>query len=110
LEGKIRILLGRLWPFNKIARFLVFEVIAILISLFIFIFLDAVFIYIILYWIPKGPNPPPYIEGDSIGLGLGLAGVVIVAMYASLACSIPLGIAVHAYVFKKFFIRREKKR
>jgi hypothetical protein len=107
LKRKAKILLGHLLPRNKIARFIVLEFIALLISFFLFVSLSLVFYLLIYFLLLKGRTP--LFGGDSLGRAFEIAGAVIASMRYSLVCSIPLGIAVHAYVFEKFFTRREKK-
>jgi hypothetical protein len=106
-KGKVSILLEGVFPRNKIARFLVLEVIALLISLFLFVSLTLVFLYFILFKIRQ--YPPISIEEDSLGRAFVVVGAIIVAMRYSLVCSIPLGVWFHVYVFKKFSLRREEK-
>jgi hypothetical protein len=106
LKKKLKILFGRLLPRNKIARFLVLEIISLLVSLFLFVFL--LFALLCTFSLL---SPLPYtINGEyNFGRALGLAGAAVVSVLLSLVCSIPLGVWVHVYAFKKFFIRSEKK-
>jgi hypothetical protein len=103
LKEKINILLMRLLPRNKIVRFIVLEVITLLISLFLFVSLCLVFLFI---WIPERLD----ILGESnLARAFVLVGAMIIGIRSSLVCSIPLSVLLHVYVFKKFFIRREEK-
>jgi hypothetical protein len=100
-RGNIDILSRLSLPRNKIARFIVLEIIAFLISLFIFVSLFIAFYCFLLF----RPHTPLFEEGDAFAL----IGAIFLAMICSLVCSIAFSVWVHVYMFKKFSVRRETK-
>jgi ABC-type phosphate transport system permease subunit len=103
LKRKAKILLGHLVPRNKIVRFIVLEVIALLISLFLFLSTVFVSFYIAAHYYEK-QNPPTIGEAD-----LGIIFPMVIAFYISFPLSIIFAVVVHICTFKKFFMRRNKE-
>jgi hypothetical protein len=105
LKEKINILFERLLPRNKIARFLVLEVIALIISFFLFLPFEIAFFY---YFLPQDELNSA-IRG-SISEAFTIMATFFVAVFFALICSLPHTVLIHRYLFKKFYyITRRKK-
>jgi hypothetical protein len=90
--------------FRKVARFFIHEIIALLISIIIIIIMIlALFTYHVESVI-YGSNPLLLGE-DDLGGGMMMAGAVI----GSLFFSLPLAVLIHIFIFRKFFMRGEKR-
>ena len=84
---------------KKLARFLVLETVAFLISVFLIFMLAALFIS----FGTSDYKPPPFREVDLIlGMRIGAWG------FFSFLFSLPLSVLVHIYIYWKYFIRRKK--
>lgn len=85
--------------YSRFIRILLVELLAIVASLGIAISLGLLFAEVVdLLYNSRHAIPDPSLRGDDLGLGM----VVVIAVLASLAVSIPTAVAIHVYLFKKF--------